>query len=89
MERYEISFSGQVQGVGFRATTRRIARGFEVGGWVRNEPDGTVRCVVEGQPEAIDRFVAAIQDAMGPNIGGTDIRKSAADGEFTSFSIRY
>ncbi|MEE3179555.1 MAG: acylphosphatase [Verrucomicrobiota bacterium] len=37
-----VIFSGRVQGVGFRYTTREIATGFDVVGAVRNLPDGTV-----------------------------------------------
>lgn len=60
MERRSITFSGRVQGVGFRVTTREVARGFAVSGWVRNEPDGTVRCEVQGEGVECDRFVEAV-----------------------------
>ncbi|MFG0244084.1 MAG: acylphosphatase [Phycisphaerales bacterium JB054] len=64
MERRAISFSGRVQGVGFRVTTRQVARGFAVTGWVRNEPDGTVRCEVQGEEAECDRFVEAVCSQM-------------------------
>ena len=46
--RYDVTFTGHVQGVGFRWTTCRVAKRYDVNGWVRNESDGTVRCVAEG-----------------------------------------
>ncbi len=40
--------SGDVQGVGFRAHTSRIARSLGITGWVRNREDGSVEVVAEG-----------------------------------------
>jgi acylphosphatase len=37
-----IVFAGKVQGVGFRYATKEIARSYDVCGWVKNMPDGTV-----------------------------------------------
>ena len=87
--RYDIRFTGQVQGVGFRYTTQRVAARHEVLGWVRNEPDGSVQCVAEGHGEELDRFVAAVQAAMGGYISETNVRKTSSTGELKGFSIRY
>ncbi|MHC4288506.1 MAG: acylphosphatase, partial [Planctomycetota bacterium] len=38
----QIIFKGRVQGVGFRYTTQRAASRYELTGYVRNLPDGTV-----------------------------------------------
>ena len=45
-----IVFSGRVQGVGFRQTTRSLASGFPVGGFVRNLPDGDVENYTSYKP---------------------------------------
>ena len=87
--RYDIIFSGRVQGVWFRATAQEVARGFDVTGWVRNEPDGSVRCLVEGEEGELDRFVAAVEDAKRANVEDTSISRGEATGEFSGFSIRY
>lgn len=50
-------YSGRVQGVGFRATARDVARSHPVTGWVRNEADGTVAAQVQGSPADVDAFV--------------------------------
>lgn len=91
MVRYTVTFTGTVQGVGFRYTAKSIARRFNVVGWVRNEESGSVKCVAEGEPAELDRFVAAVQHAMHGYIHQTDIQKSAATGEFRmgDFSIRH
>lgn len=47
---------GKVQGVWFRAWTRKLARKLELTGWVRNTPDGSVEVVAQGDAESIYRF---------------------------------
>src|SRR5688572_14937564 len=86
--RCEVVFTGRVQGVGFRYTTFRVAEQFEVSGWVRNEPDGSVRCVAEGNAAELDRFIAAINRAMQHNISNTQTTRLPATGEFSGFDIR-
>ncbi len=86
--RYTIRFTGRVQGVNFRWTTCQVAGGFAVTGWVRNEPDGSVRCVAEGEPRELDRFVATVQGAMAGLVKGTDVTRGSATGEFEGFEIR-
>jgi acylphosphatase len=58
MIRRRVVVSGQVQGVFFRDTCRRVAAQHRVAGWVRNRPDGTVEAVFEGAPDGVDRLVA-------------------------------
>jgi acylphosphatase len=53
-----VTISGDVQGVGFRYATIDRARSRDVAGWVRNNHDGTVEAVFEGQPEAVEALVA-------------------------------
>ncbi|MBE0475922.1 MAG: acylphosphatase [Coriobacteriia bacterium] len=55
--RARVLVDGVVQGVFFRAETRRAAAGLGVDGWVRNLPDGRVEAVFEGDPEAVRRAV--------------------------------
>lgn len=46
--------TGRVQGVSFRAWTRNEATRLGLGGWVRNEADGSVTTLLSGPPEAVD-----------------------------------
>ena len=87
--RYEIRFTGRVQGVGFRATAQSIAQQFAVTGWVRNEPDGSVKCVVEGEPREVERFLGQVKDVMQRHIGEVRAEKSSATGEFEGFRVAY
>jgi acylphosphatase len=56
--RRRVIVHGFVQGVFFRDTVRRRAVAAGVAGWVRNNSDGTVEAVFEGEPESVDRLVA-------------------------------
>jgi acylphosphatase len=56
--RRRVVVHGFVQGVFFRDTVRRRADAARVGGWVRNNPDGTVEAAFEGDVDAVERLVA-------------------------------
>jgi len=60
MERLVVHYSGRVQGVGFRATVRHLACGYDVTGTVRNLPDGRVELVAEGAKSELKAFVEGI-----------------------------
>jgi acylphosphatase len=57
MIRRRVVVHGFVQGVFFRDTVRRHAVGAGVAGWIRNNRDGTVEAVFEGDPEVVERLV--------------------------------
>ncbi|MFZ4576158.1 MAG: acylphosphatase [Phycisphaerales bacterium] len=62
--RVRVQFIGRVQGVGFRATVRTIARAFSVTGWVRNEEDGSVVSEIQGERHDIDLLLARLRSRM-------------------------
>ena len=53
---------GRVQGVFFRDTIRNAAEREGVAGWVRNNPDGTLEAVFEGEPDAVERLVTIARE---------------------------
>jgi acylphosphatase len=55
--RRRVVVRGFVQGVFFRDTVRRHAQSAEVAGWVRNNWDGSVEAVFEGEPAGVERLV--------------------------------
>ena len=60
----QILYTGRVQGVGFRYTTKQIASGYEVTGSVRNLPDGRVELkAMSFELEELDAFLTAIDES--------------------------
>ena len=53
MHRIDVIVTGQVQGVWFRRNTQEKARELGITGWVRNESDGTVTVVAEGNDKLL------------------------------------
>jgi acylphosphatase len=51
---------GHVQGVWFRGWTQSEARNLALRGWVRNEPDGTVRALLHGAEQNVEAMVALL-----------------------------
>ena len=82
-----VVFHGRVQGVGFRARACSAAEHFQVTGWVRNESDGTVRCVAEGAKGELDAFINSILHSWKGDIVGHDSSDVDATGEFENFRI--
>ena len=57
MIRRRVIVHGQVQGVFFRDSLRRLADQRGVAGSATNRADGTVEAVFEGEPEAVEALV--------------------------------
>jgi len=66
MERLHAVIHGDVQGVGFRYFVLRQAERLGLSGWVRNNDDGTVELVAEGERADLDRLRDAV--AEGPRM---------------------
>lgn len=77
-----------MQGVYFRAGTKETAQKLDLKGRVRNETDGSVRIVVQGEPEQVDRFLEWVH--KGPPRARVDqvfIRKESGQEQFDDFEI--
>lgn len=61
--RIHVRFVGQVQGVGFRWTSQRVAFDLGLTGWVRNEPDGSVSMELQGPSEAVATFFTRLLES--------------------------
>ncbi len=53
--------SGEVQGVSFRSFARKLAQEFNLRGLVRNALDGTVELFLDGEQNAIDKFIQMVK----------------------------
>lgn len=61
MKELEATMYGKVQGVGFRAFTKKQAQRRDLAGWVKNMSDGTVRTVVQGPEEKLREFAEKLK----------------------------
>jgi zinc protease len=82
-----IYYTGQVQGVGFRATAADIARSYPVTGWVKNLADGRVQLMAEGPEDQVDSFLEAIRRKWKGSITKEQIEKPAATGQHKAFAV--
>jgi acylphosphatase len=90
IRRMTVRFEGQVQGVGFRFTAIRCAEGFDISGYVQNEPDGAVTVVAEGVESDLLRYVQTLKASpLGRYITRDMISWSPATGQFSGFTIGY
>ena len=84
-----IVFSGTVQGVGFRFTVQKYALSFDLKGWVKNLPDGSVEVLVEGPKEKIEAFCRNVEGSFDGYIRKRDIQFTSAQGKFENFRITF
>lgn len=90
MKRISARITGRVQGVGFRHFTQMQARRLGIDGWVRNEPDGSVRLEAEGPEEALENLVGAVHEGpRAARVENVNVSWDAATDEFDAFSVRY
>jgi acylphosphatase len=82
------TFTGRVQGVGFRYTALEVAREYEVSGFVSNLPDGRVHLEAEGSPEEVSAFIEAVAERMHGFVKKVERFPSRREPQFRGFSIR-
>ena len=87
--RLEATVRGRVQGVGFRYFVVRRALELGLVGWVANDADGSVRCVAEGPPQALDQLARALKEGPGGSrVEVVDAVRMTATGRFERFAVR-
>jgi acylphosphatase len=90
MDRAFVTYTGRVQGIGFRYTCRSLAKGFSVTGFVRNLEDGRVELTVEGEREEVQGFLDAIQEShLKAFIRARKLDWQPATGEWRDFHIEH
>lgn len=87
-KRAHVNVFGRVQGVYFRQETMRRADGFGLTGWVRNNPDGSVEAVFEGEEKAVGEMVAWCGRGSGSaRVERVETSWESPTGEFSRFEI--
>ena len=82
-----VTYTGKVQGVGFRATAVEIAKDYPVVGWVKNLSDGRVQLLAEGPADSVDKFLQAVHAHWERNIEKEDVESQTPTGKYKSFDI--
>jgi acylphosphatase len=89
-QRLSARVTGRVQGVGFRHFTRTTAQRHGLTGWVRNEPDGSVRLEAEGPRADLETLLDAVHDGPRPaRVESVEAEWAAATDTFQQFEVRY
>jgi acylphosphatase len=88
MIRRRVVIHGNVQGVFFRDTTRRMAESRGVAGWISNRPDGSVEAVFEGEQDAVESMLGFCREGpRGAEVEDVEVSEEEPEGS-TGFSIR-
>jgi len=78
-----VTYTGRVQGVGFRYTCKQVAAGV-----VRNLADGRVELLAEGLREELEAFRAAIRnEGLAGFIRSEQVSWNCAQNKFRGFEI--
>lgn len=73
MPAIRLHIKGEVQGVFYRASAKKVADKLNITGWIKNTPGGDVEAVVSGGEKELQEFInwckkgpdkAAVEDVM-------------------------
>jgi len=85
-----VKYSGRVQGVGFRASARKIAASFKLKGWVKNLPTGEVELVILADEREIEAYLKAIRDSRLGGYIDREVQEAYSSNDFNAeFEIRH
>lgn len=89
-KRLHARIHGNVQGVSFRFYTVQQANELGLTGWVRNNRDGTVEVVAEGEPDALQQLHDWLhRGSPAARVERVDAGWPEATGEFERFDVAY
>jgi acylphosphatase len=79
---------GRVQRVGFRLFVEDAAQREGIRGYARNEHDGSVEIVAEGEADAVQRFEMAVRRGpIGARVDDVGVTELEPSSRFTSFRV--
>jgi acylphosphatase len=89
-QRLWVIYSGRVQGVGFRYTVKHIAGQYNITGYVKNLPSGSVEVVAEGEEQILEKFLQDIKTSHLINyITNENIHWEGYRNDMNMFQIRF
>lgn len=87
--RVHLKIVGKVQGVFFRAFVEKAANDLQLAGYVKNQEDGSVEVVAEGEKPALEQLIKECK--KGPawaSIEDVNVIWEAYKGEFGNFVVK-
>jgi len=89
MRRVHLKISGRVQGVFFRANTKKKATSLGLTGWVKNTEEG-VEVVAEGENGKLKALIDwCYKGPVIAKVEKIDVQEEKYTGSFTDFTIAY
>ncbi|MBU1164086.1 acylphosphatase [Patescibacteria group bacterium] len=86
----EIRITGNVQDVCYRINTVEKAKYLKITGYVKNEPDGSVIIIAEGEEEKLKCLAQWCEDGVkSANVKQVQVDFSQVTGEFSDFNIKH
>lgn len=91
MKTVTMKVTGLVQGVGFRWTTQMVAQELGITGTVKNNPDGSVSIVAQGEELPLEHFIKKIKasHSVAGHVDHVDLNTVSDAEKFTRFSVVY
>lgn len=89
MKRLRIKVIGDVQGVFYRFSAKIVADNSRITGWAQNEPDESVSMVIEGEDDALQKFVAWTKEGSPmAEVDNVEVSDEEYTGEFKDFEVK-
>ena len=86
----KIKVSGRVQRGGYRYFVQHWAEDFGIGGWVRNQRDGSVFLEAEGRKDIIEKLIKELKE--GPSMAQVEdvnVKSAGFENKYRNFVVRY
>jgi len=87
-KRIRYTFTGYVQGVGFRYRAYHAAQTLDLTGWVRNEYNGSVTMEIQGEDHNINAMLEMIEKSRYIEIDNLHSTELSLKPDERSFEIR-
>ncbi len=86
----QLTIKGLVQGVGYRFYCCHRAKSLGLTGYVKNNPDGTVSVLAEGDRSLLEELIKELK--VGPSsasVNGIDVTWTTYSGRFREFDLTF
>ena len=86
----KIKVTGRVQRVGYRYFVHHWAEDFGIGGWVKNQRDGSVFLKAEGRKDRIEKLIKELKE--GPSMAQVEdvnVKWAGFENKYRNFDVRY